>query len=132
MKKIKYLLAILCSVTILGATSGTALAATDCADNPAAPVCQVTGGSDTTVDSPDDATKNPTLQDRLKTIVNILLFILGAIAVIVIVISGIRYATSGGDSSAVKGAKDTILYAVVGLIVAILAYAIVNFVLGQF
>ena len=129
MKKIKYLLAILCSVSVLGMASGTVLAATDCGDNPDSPVCQVKGGGDSTLKNPD---ASPTLQDRLKTIVNILLFILGAIAVIVIVISGIRYATSGGDSSAVKGAKDTILYAIVGLIVAILAFAIVNFVLGQF
>ena len=72
------------------------------------------------------------LNDNLKTIVNIILFILGAIAVIVIVIGGLRYVLSGGDANAIKGAKDTILYAVVGLIVALLAYAIVNFVLTQF
>jgi len=49
-----------------------------------------------------------------------------------IIVGGIRYATSNGDQSAVKGAKDTILYAVVGLIVALVAYAIVNFVINQF
>jgi hypothetical protein len=72
------------------------------------------------------------LADNLKTIVNVLLFILGAIAVIMIIIGGVRYTTSNGDASAIKGAKDTILYSVIGLIVAILAYAIVNFVLGAF
>lgn len=72
------------------------------------------------------------LQSRLQTIVNILLFILGAIAVIMIVIGGIRYTTSNGDASATKGAKDTILYSVVGLVVAILAYAIVSFVINAF
>lgn len=72
------------------------------------------------------------LGDRIQTIVNILLYILGAIAVVMIVIGGIRYATSNGDSSAIKGAKDTILYSVIGLIVAIMAYAIVNFVVGAF
>lgn len=72
------------------------------------------------------------LPDRIKTIVNIMLFLLGAIAVIMIIIGGIRYTTSNGDASSVKGAKDTILYAVIGLVVAILAYAIVNFVLGAF
>jgi len=65
-------------------------------------------------------------------VVNILLFILGAIAVVMIVIGGIRYATSNGESSNIKAAKDTILYAVIGLIVAIMAYAIVNFVVGAF
>ena len=74
----------------------------------------------------------PKLEDSIKTIVNLLLFVLGAIAVIMIIIGGIRYTTSNGDASNTKGAKDTILYAVVGLVVAIMAYAIVNFVLGAF
>jgi hypothetical protein len=47
----------------------------------------------------------------------------------VIIFGGIRYVTSTGDSSRVKAAKDTVTYAVIGLIVALLAYAIVNFVL---
>lgn len=63
------------------------------------------------------------------TITNILLFIIGAIAVIMLVIGGIRYTISGGDSTAVTAAKNTILYAVIGIVVAILAYAIVNFVI---
>jgi len=71
------------------------------------------------------------LTDMIKTIVNVLLFILGAIAVVMIIIGGIRYTTSNGDAGSVKGAKDTILYAVVGLVVAILAYAIVNFVISS-
>ena len=75
---------------------------------------------------------DPALETRFKDIVNIMLFIIGAIAVIMIIYGGIRYVTSGGDSSSVKAAKDTILYAVIGLIVAILAYAIVNFVVTSF
>lgn len=72
------------------------------------------------------------LGDYVKLIVNMLLFLLGAVAVVMIVIGGIRYTTSNGDSSAITGAKNTILYSVVGLIVAIMAYAIVNFVIEQF
>jgi len=64
------------------------------------------------------------------TIVNILLFIIGAIAVIMLIIGGIRYVVSGGDAAAITGAKNTILYAVIGIVVAILAYAIVNFVIN--
>jgi hypothetical protein len=48
-----------------------------------------------------------------------------------IIVGGIRYVTSAGDSSKVKAAKDTIMYSVVGLAIAILAYAIVNFVIRQ-
>ncbi len=67
----------------------------------------------------------------IKDIVNALLFILAAVAVIMIVIGGIKYTISQGDSSAITSAKNTILYAVIGLVVAILAYAIVNFVVDR-
>jgi hypothetical protein len=70
--------------------------------------------------------------DYIKTIVNTMLYALAAVAVIIIILAGIYYTTSGGDPSLVKRAKDTLLYAVVGLIVAIMAYAIVNFVIGRF
>ena len=63
---------------------------------------------------------------------SVLLFIVGAIAVIMIVIGGLRYVISGGDSAQVQSAKNTILYALVGIIVAILAYAAVNFVIHNF
>lgn len=67
-----------------------------------------------------------------KTITNVLLFLIGAISVIMLIVGGIRYVVSGGDSSAVQGAKNTILYAIVGVVVAILAYAVVNFVIDSF
>jgi len=73
-----------------------------------------------------------TLGGRLEDVVDILLYVLGAIAVIMIVIGGIRYATSNGESSQISSAKNTILYAVIGLIIAVMAYAIVNFVLDSF
>lgn len=62
-------------------------------------------------------------------VINIALFIIGALAVLMLIIGGIRYTISGGDTAAVTAAKNTILYAIIGIIVAILAYAIVNFVL---
>lgn len=65
------------------------------------------------------------------TVVNVLLFIIGAISVIMLIIGGIRYTLSAGDSGNVTAAKNTILYAIVGLIVAFLAFAIVNFVLSS-
>lgn len=67
-----------------------------------------------------------------RTITNVLLFLIGAVSVIMLIIGGIRYTVSGGDSTAVTSAKNTILYAVIGIIVALLAYAIVNFVLDSF
>ncbi len=67
-----------------------------------------------------------------RTITNVLLFVLGAISVIMIIIGGLRYVVSGGNATAVTAAKNTILYAIVGVIVALLAYAIINFVLDSF
>jgi hypothetical protein len=84
---------------------------------------QIQSGANTVNDG-----NSTTIEVQFKNVANILLFVLGAIAVIMIIFGGIRYVTSAGDSSRVKAAKDTILYSVVGLVVAILAYAIVNFV----
>ena len=67
-----------------------------------------------------------------KTITNVLLFIIGAISVIMLIIGGIRYTTSNGDQQAVQNAKNTILYAVVGLVIALLAFAAINFVISSF
>lgn len=67
-----------------------------------------------------------------KQITDVLLFIIGAISVIMLIVGGIRYVVSGGDQGAVTAAKNTILYAIVGIIVAILAYAVVNFFVNQF
>jgi hypothetical protein len=64
-------------------------------------------------------------------IVNIALFLIGALSVIMLIYGGIRYTTSGGDAKNVTAAKNTILYAIVGIVVAILAYAIVNFVIAR-
>lgn len=61
-----------------------------------------------------------------------MLFILGAIAVVMVIIGGIRYTTSGGDPQQTKAAKDTVLYAVIGLVLALLAYAIVAFIVNVF
>lgn len=65
------------------------------------------------------------------TITNIMLFLIGAIAVVMLIIGGVRYAISAGDTTAVTAAKNTILYAIVGIVVAFLAYAVVAFVSDQ-
>lgn len=62
------------------------------------------------------------------TITNWFLFVVGAIAVIMLIFGGFKYITSGGDASNVTSAKNTILYAVIGLVVVVLAGTIVNFV----
>lgn len=72
------------------------------------------------------------LSSVLTTVTDILLFLMGAISVIMIIVGGIRYATSQGDQTQMQSAKNTILYAVIGVVVSIAAYAIVSFVVTQF
>lgn len=93
---------------------------------------------DATLDGSRDTTKGdgvPTTLDGddgiITTVINVLLFVIGIIAVIMLIIGGIRYAVSGGDSGAVTSAKNTILYAIVGLVIAVFAYAIVNWVIDE-
>ncbi len=72
-----------------------------------------------------------TLQGYIQIVINVLLGTIGVVAVIMLIIGGFRYVLSQGDEKATKGAKDTILFAIVGIVVAILAFAIVNFVIGS-
>ena len=65
-----------------------------------------------------------------KQVTNTILYIVGIIAVIMLIIGGIKYVISGGDSKKVTDAKNTVLYAIIGLVIAFLAFAIVNFVIS--
>lgn len=120
-KQIIMTVAVLAGVGSASLSSGDVMAINvfdQCAENADSAVCKAQGT--------DNASS------MVRVIISTLLIVLGMVSVIVIVIGGIRYATSNGDSSAIKGAKDTILYAVVGLVVAIMSYAIVNFVVNRF
>jgi hypothetical protein len=64
-----------------------------------------------------------------QRIINIFSIVVGAVSVIMIIIGGFRYIISGGDSTGVSGAKNTILYAIVGLIIVLFAQVIIRFVL---
>lgn len=70
--------------------------------------------------------------DAFQLIANTLIFVIGAIAVIMVIVGGLRYVLSNGDTAGVKSAKDTILYSLVGVVVSLLAYALVSFVIGRF
>ena len=78
------------------------------------------------------AKTNTNLQTSVWNLVRTALITLGGIAVIVIIIGGIMYTVSGGDSGKLNGAKNTILYAVVGLIVAFAGAAIITLVNNYF
>lgn len=101
------------------------------------PVAQTASAADLTIQDGANSAKGTGQSDNLftgdnpvfKTITNAALFLIGAISVLMLIYGGIRYTLSAGDSKAVTDAKNTILYAIIGIIVALLAYAIVNFVL---
>ena len=81
--------------------------------------------------NPGNVGTTATKESIIKTVTDLLLFIVGAVSVIMLIYGGFKYITSGGDSSGVTAAKNTILYSVIGLVVAVLAYAIVQFVLTE-
>lgn len=66
----------------------------------------------------------------LSTVVSIISYIAGALAVIMIIVAGLKYITSGGDSNKIGSAKSTLVYAIVGLVIAALAELIVHFVIN--
>ena len=71
------------------------------------------------------------LNNIIKTIINIVSIVVGVVAVIMIIFGGLKYITSGGDSSNVSSAKNTIIYAIIGLVIVALAQFIVRFVLEK-
>lgn len=111
--------------------SGTAFAV---ADEPAIDesLCQ---GADlqfnSTADCSDAEASASGLNELIANIINIFSVIVGIVAVIMIIIGGFKYITSGGDSGNVTGAKNTILYAIIGLVIVALAQFIVKFVLSK-
>ena len=120
MKKFTFISTILTALGTTLVVPATALAAVDSLKGNAQEAIKDAGGSGSS-----------SLASVIESIVNILIFVVGAASVIMIVIGGIRYVLSGGDANATQGAKNTILYAIVGIIVAAVAYSIVNFVLNR-
>ena len=126
MKRIK-LFAVLLFAAVLGGAV-LAPAASVSALDPLENVCS--GNSDNVVCK--DENKNAKGEDLIKDLINVLLYVVGALAVVMIIVSGIFYVISSGDAGRVAKAKNTLLYSIVGLVVAFLAFAIVNWVLGEF
>lgn len=93
------------------------------------------GAANTIQDAVNDIggdTETRTVTGIVKVIINVLLYFIGALSVIMIIFGGFKYVTSAGDSNGVSSAKSTIMYAVIGLIVSVLAFTLVNFVLDTF
>ena len=123
MKRFRY------TLLVIGIIVGFGLAAVPIGVNAADPVKDACTGS---AAGTPLCTKQTSFDKIVGIIVNTMLYVLGAVAIIVIIVAGILYATSSGDPALITKAKNTLLYAVIGLLVAIMAYAIVNFVIDVF
>lgn len=77
----------------------------------------------------DQGTRGNDLMTTLNVIINVAIGVIGFVAVVMIIVGGLQYTTSAGDAAKVTKAKNTIMYGVIGLVVALLAFAIVNFIL---
>jgi hypothetical protein len=73
----------------------------------------------------------PLNNNALADILSIVFVAVGGIAVLFLLIGAVRYVTSAGDQNNIKQAKDTILYAVIGIVVSLSAFTIVQFTLGK-
>lgn len=117
----------LAALLLLGATLVPVMA--QAADTNTSDVCEglaLTGGKC----GPEDPSKTG-VNSTIKLIINIMSLVVGVVSVIMIIIGGLKYITSQGESSNTAGAKNTILYAIVGLVIVALAQVIVAFVLNK-
>lgn len=78
-----------------------------------------------------DSDKDKNLMTIVNTIINLAIGLIGLVAVVMMIIGGFQYTMSQGEAGKVKKAKDTIMYGIIGLVVAILSFAIVKFVLEK-
>ena len=79
----------------------------------------------------DNINDKEDLQSDAKKLINTAIYAVGIIAVIVVILGGVTYLTSQGNADKVRKGKNTILYGLIGLAVAILAFAIVNFIIQK-
>ena len=113
-------------VAVLGNSVNTFAGKVKCPDGKDA-----TGNSLTECGGLKGSSNQNDLMAQANTIINVVIGVIGFVAVAFIIFGGVQYTTSAGDPGKVKKAKDTILYGIIGLVVSMLAYAIVNFVLAN-
>ena len=120
-KSLKNKLFILAFATVLPLISGGSVSATDCSD------LSVSGGIDC---AKGGGQTDKELTSIIPTIINIAMYAVGIISVIILIVAGIMYATAAGDEAKAKKAQKAIVGAIIGLVIAILAWTITNFVYG--
>ena len=134
MKKLTLLFA---SISLLAGMVLVSLPAPVLAANNSAALCDGSGGTWTANDKLPNggscsSSDGRTVIGTIQQLTDVLVFLVGAIAVIMLIIGGLRYVMSAGDQAGTTGAKNTILYSIIGIVVAFTAYAIVHFVFAAF
>lgn len=130
LKKLKLLIAIAFSLLYIQPLSTLAATSTNC-DNPATTTAAIQCGAGSAAGVPDSTNAETKVNSTVQNLINLLSVAVGILAVIMLIVGGFRYITSAGNPEATKGAKNTILYALIGLIIVALAQVIVNFVLNK-
>ncbi len=126
LKRFKFLLLAVVTTLIFGLAPQLAKAV-DCSSSTAAAIqC----GTNNVAGVPPNATPG-NLDTTISHIVNLISLVVGIAAVIMIIVGGLRYIMSGGNQERIKSAKNTVLYALIGLIIVALAQVIVKFVFNQ-
>ncbi len=123
--KLKY--AILILLSVIGLSIFTIPRNVSALDN----VCQMENVSKSVREAAGCEGDEDKLPGAVVTIINVIIGVAGLVAVIFIIIGGINYMTSSGESTKVEKARKTILYAVIGLVIVALAFTITNFVIAN-
>ena len=132
-KKLQTLLLSMAGMFIVAAPSAAVIQAQSIADN----VCKGVLATETgqvnknTTASSCAQSGDQTLGNMIERIINIFSIVVGSVSVIMIIIGGFRYIISGGSSDSVTAAKNTILYAVIGLIIVLFSQVLVRFVISN-
>lgn len=122
------------AVASLAVVAMSLVAAPVNAANFTCPNGKVVSGSDYTQACSSNGMKTSQQTDLMKIlniIINVVIGVIGFVAVVMIIVGGVQYTTSAGETAKVTKAKNTIMYGIIGLVIALLAFAIVNFVLSN-
>lgn len=125
MKRLRLIAALFSLVFGIGVTLAPAVTL---ADTPQSTVCSTLGSDSNCSTTPAGGVS---IDSVIKAALELISFVVGLAATIMVIVSGYRYITSGGDSSKTAAAKNTLIYAIIGLVIAVLAQVIVKFILGR-
>jgi hypothetical protein len=133
MKRMTYVLAtsLVMLASVFGFMAAHSLTAHAQSLEPKKQACEALGVANGTGSTACDTSGQPDVNSTLKLAINAFSLVVGFAAVIMIIVGGFKYVTSQGESANTAGAKNTILYALVGLVVVALAQVIVRFVLTK-